>query len=111
VPASGDRLLWALLAETGLRLGEALGLQHRDRHTGLGDTPWIEVVPRDHPHGVRVKGQAYRKLFVSDELDRLYGGRGTRGTGATPGRRGARRRRARAAVRGPQCGRPASRDR
>jgi integrase len=23
--------------------------------------------------GVRVKGQAYRKLFVSDELDRLYG--------------------------------------
>jgi integrase len=68
-----DRLLWALLAETGLRLGEALGLQHRDWHTGLGDTPWIEVVPRDHPHGVRVKGQAYRKLFVSDELDRLYG--------------------------------------
>lgn len=68
-----DRLLWSLLAETGLRLGEALGLQHRDWHTGLGDTPWLEVVPREHPHGVRVKGQAYRKLFVSDELDRLYG--------------------------------------
>jgi integrase len=68
-----DRLLWALLAETGLRLAEALGLQHRDWHTGLGDTPWIEVVPREHPHGLRVKGQAYRKLFVSDELDRLYG--------------------------------------
>jgi integrase len=68
-----DRLLWGLLAETGVRLGEALGLQHRDWHTGLGDTPWIEVVPRDHPHGVRVKGQAYRKLFISDELDRLYG--------------------------------------
>ena len=68
-----DRLLWSLLAETGLRLGEALGLQHRDWHTGLGDTPWIEIVPRDHPHGVRAKGQAYRKLFVSDELDRLYG--------------------------------------
>ncbi len=65
-----DRLLWSLLAETGLRLGEALGLQHRDWHTGLGDTPWLEVVPREHPHGVRVKGQAY---FVSDELDRLYG--------------------------------------
>lgn len=68
-----DRLLFALLAETGVRLGEALGLQHRDWHTGLGDTPWIEVVPRDHPHGVRVKGQAYRRLFISDELDRLYG--------------------------------------
>ena len=50
-----DRLLWALLAETGLRLGEALGLQHRDWHTGRGDTPFIEVRPREHAHGVRVK--------------------------------------------------------
>ena len=69
-----DRLLWALLAETGLRLGEALSLQHRDWHTGRGDTPFIEVVPRDGlPHGVRVKGQRYRRVFISDELDRLYG--------------------------------------
>jgi len=79
-PASGrwtglvrDRLLWALLAETGFRLGEALGLQHRDWHTGRGDTPFIEVVPRDHPHGVRVKGGRYRRVFISGELDRLYG--------------------------------------
>lgn len=35
--------------------------------------PFVEVVPRDHPHGVRVKGSRYRRLFVSDELDRLYG--------------------------------------
>ena len=68
-----DRLLWSLLAETGLRLGEALGLQHRDWHTGRGDTPFIEVVPREHPHGVRVKGGSYRRVFISDELDRLYG--------------------------------------
>jgi integrase len=68
-----DRLLWTLLAETGLRLGEALGLQHRDWHTGRGDTAFIEVVPRDHPHRVRVKGGCYRRLYVSDELDRLYG--------------------------------------
>lgn len=68
-----DRLLWALLAETGLRLGEALGLRHRDWHTGRGDTPFIEVVPREHPHRVRVKGGGYRKLYISDELDRLYG--------------------------------------
>jgi integrase len=68
-----DRLLWALLAETGLRLGEALSLQHRDWHTGRGDTPFIEVVPRDLPHGVRVKGGRSRRLFISDDLDRLYG--------------------------------------
>ncbi len=57
----------------GLRLGEALGLQHRDWHTGRGDTAFVEVVPRDHPHRVRVKGGGYRRLYVSDELDRLYG--------------------------------------
>ncbi len=68
-----DRLLWALLAETGLRLGEALGMRHRDWHAGCGETAFIEVVPRDNPHGMRVKGGAYRKLYVSAELDRLYG--------------------------------------
>ena len=69
-----DRLLWSLLAESGLRLGEALGLQHRDWHTGRGDTPFVEVVPREgNPHGTRVKGGHYRRVFVSDELDRLYG--------------------------------------
>ena len=68
-----DRLLWVLLAETGLRLGEALGLQHRDWHAGRGDTPFIEVVPREHPHGVRAKGGRYRRLFISDALDQLYG--------------------------------------
>jgi integrase len=75
-----DRLLWSLLAEAGLRLGEALGLQHRDWHTGRGDTPFIEVVPREHPHGVRVKGGTWRRVFISDELDRLS-------TGSTCGRR------------------------
>jgi len=52
--------LWMLLAETGLRLGEALGLQHRDWHTGRGDTPFIEVVDREHPHGVRAKSEPPR---------------------------------------------------
>ena len=68
-----DRLLWSLLAETGMRLGEALGLQHRDWHTGRGDTPFIEVVARDGPYWARVKGGGYRRLYISDELDRLYG--------------------------------------
>jgi site-specific recombinase XerD len=67
-----NRLLWMLLAETGLRLGEALGVQHRDWHTGRGDTPFVEVAVRDHPHAVRAKS-GYRRLYVSDELDRLYG--------------------------------------
>ncbi|MFB9624853.1 tyrosine-type recombinase/integrase [Nonomuraea helvata] len=67
-----NRLLWCLLAETGLRLGEALGLQHRDWHTGCGDTPFLEVVPREHAHQVRAKS-GYRRLFISDDLDRLYG--------------------------------------
>lgn len=67
-----NRLLWMVLAETGLRLGEALGLEHRDWCTGRGDTPFIEVVSRDHPHAVRAKS-GYRRLYVSDELDRLYG--------------------------------------
>jgi integrase len=68
-----DRLLWMVLAETGVRLGEALGLRHRDWHTGRGDAPFIEVVPRDHPHGVRVKNGGYRTVYISDDLDRLYG--------------------------------------
>ncbi|MGC0237470.1 tyrosine-type recombinase/integrase [Arthrobacter sp. SD76] len=67
-----DRLFFALLEETGLRLGEALSLQHRDWHSGGGENPYIEVVPRPHPHGARVKGGNYRKLYISDELDRLY---------------------------------------
>ena len=67
-----DRPLWSMLAESGLRLGEALGLQHRDWHTGRGDTPFIEVVFREHPHMIRAKS-GFRRPYVSDEVDRLYG--------------------------------------
>jgi len=69
-----DRLLWALLAETGMRLGETLAIKHCGWHTGLGETPFVEVVAReDHPHGLRVKNGGYRRVYISDELDRLYG--------------------------------------
>jgi len=69
-----DRLLWALLAETGMRIGEALALQHRDWHTGIGDTPFVEIIARgDHPHGLRVKNGGFRRIYISDDLDRLYG--------------------------------------
>src|SRR6266851_4055604 len=68
-----DRLLFATLAETGMRLGEVLCLTNADWHPGSGGTPFIEVVPRDHPHGCRVKGGRGRRIYVSDELERLYG--------------------------------------
>lgn len=66
-------LLWSLLEDTGMRLGEALGLRHSDWCTGRGETAFVEVKPRIHSHGVRVKGGAYRKIYISDATDRLYG--------------------------------------
>ncbi|MET9089717.1 site-specific integrase [Streptomyces sp. NPDC004237] len=67
------RLLWTLLEETGLRLGEALGLQHRDWKTGTGTTAQVEVVHReDHPYGLRAKS-GWRRVFIGSEMDRLYG--------------------------------------
>ena len=56
-----------------MRLGEALCLTHADWHPGLGGTPFIQVAPRDLPRGVRVKGGRGRRIYVSDELERLYG--------------------------------------
>lgn len=67
-----DRLFFNLLEETGLRIGEALSVQHRDWHSGGGENPYLEVVPRPHPHGARVKGGNYRKIYISDDLDQLY---------------------------------------
>ncbi|MFE9296912.1 tyrosine-type recombinase/integrase [Streptomyces niveus] len=67
------RLLWTLLEETGLRLGEALGLRHRDWKTGTGTTAQIEVVHQEaHPYGLRAKS-GYRRIFIGSALDRLYG--------------------------------------
>jgi site-specific recombinase XerD len=66
------RLLWSLLAEAGLRLGEALSLQHRDWRTSTGDTASVEIVPRSHPYGL-VPKSGYRRVFIGSRLDRLYG--------------------------------------
>lgn len=71
-----NRLFFAVLAETGMRLGEALSLRHNDFHIGAGGTPWIDIVERqDHPHGARVKTGPRRIL---DRDDRPLGGQGFR---------------------------------
>jgi site-specific recombinase XerD len=68
-----NRLLFAALAETGMRLGEVLSTRHCDWHAGRGGTPFIEVIPRqDHPAGVRCKSGRYRRIYISDELERLH---------------------------------------
>lgn len=67
-----NRLYFAVLAETGMRPGEALCLRHHDFHIGAGATPYIEIVDRqDHPHGVRVKTGS-RRVYVGDDLEALY---------------------------------------
>lgn len=67
-----DRLLFATLVETGMRLGELLCSTHADWHVGRGGTPYVEVVPKEHPHGQRAKGGRHRRVYVSDSLERLY---------------------------------------
>lgn len=72
--ASGlrDRLFFAVLSETGMRMGEALSLRHHDFHISGGDTPSVVVAGRDdHPHGVRAKSGA-RRIYVGDDLVALY---------------------------------------
>jgi integrase/recombinase XerD len=64
-----DRFLFALLAETGMRVSQALGLRHEDMRT------WerrVELVPReDNGNGARGKGSRGFAI-VSDELVRLH---------------------------------------
>lgn len=66
------RLLWSLLAETGMRIGEALSLQHRDWRTGRSNTAEVMIVDRPHPHGIATKSGS-RRVHVGSRLDRLYG--------------------------------------
>lgn len=68
-----NRFLFALLAETGMRLGEALALRHSDIHLGRGETPAVDITARqDHPHGARVKSGHHRRVYVGDDLEALY---------------------------------------
>jgi integrase len=68
-----DRLLFAVLAETGMRLGEVLGLRISDFVMGRGGTPFVKVVPRaDNPNGARVKMMRPRRVYVGTDLERLF---------------------------------------
>jgi site-specific recombinase XerD len=65
-----DRLLFAVLHDTGMRIGEALGLRHEDWAAPEGE---IGVVPRDNHNGARSKSSHPRTIPASGELFRLYG--------------------------------------
>ena len=68
-----DRLLFAVLAESGMRIGEALGLRISDFVMGRGGTPFIEIVPRaDNTNGARVKMMRPRRVYVGADLERLF---------------------------------------
>ncbi len=64
-----DRLLFALLLDTGIRIGEALGLRHEDL---LIAERQVVVVPRRNDNRARAKGGRSRTIPASAELMRLY---------------------------------------
>ena len=65
-----DRFLFALLAETGMRVGQALGLRHSDFVSRRRE---VTIVPRaDNANGARTKTQSAVTLPVSAPLVRLY---------------------------------------
>jgi integrase/recombinase XerD len=64
-----DRLLFAVLHDTGMRIGEALGLRHEDWAAPEGE---VRVVPRANDNGARSKSSQPRTIPASRELFRLY---------------------------------------
>lgn len=66
-----DRLLFALLLDTGMRIGEALGLRHEDLDIA-GRT--VHVVARVNDNGARAKSGRSRSIPTSGDLMRLYAG-------------------------------------
>ena len=63
-----DRLLFAVLYDTGMRIGEALGLRHEDWAAAERQ---VAVVPRVNDNGARSKSAEERIVPVSAELVRL----------------------------------------
>jgi integrase len=61
--------LFAVLYDTGMRIGEALGLRHADIAAAERE---ITVFPRLNANGARTKPAGSRMIPVSAELVRLY---------------------------------------
>ncbi|MDP9388342.1 MAG: site-specific integrase, partial [Actinomycetota bacterium] len=65
-----DRFLLSLLAETGMRVGQALGLRHSDF---VSRERFVRIVPRiDNANGARAKSRSVSVVPVSTPLVRLY---------------------------------------
>ncbi len=64
-----DRLLFALLLDCGVRIGEALGLRHEDM--GIAERA-VTVTPRPNGNRARAKAGISRTIPASAELMRLY---------------------------------------
>jgi site-specific recombinase XerD len=65
-----DRFLFALLHDSGIRIGEALGLRHADIAAAECQ---ITVIPRHNDNRARSKSRESRTIPVSAELIRLWG--------------------------------------
>jgi integrase/recombinase XerD len=64
-----DRLLFAVLLDCGVRIGEALGLRHEDM--GIAERA-VTVTPRPNGNQARAKGGICRTIPASADLMRLY---------------------------------------
>jgi len=64
-----DRLLLSLLHESGMRIGQALGLRHADIRSFDGE---IDIVPRANSNGALAKSRSVYTVHVSKELMALY---------------------------------------
>ena len=65
-----DRFLFALLAESGMRVGQALGLRHADFVSRRRE---VQIVPRsDNANGARAKTATTVTVPISTALVRLY---------------------------------------
>ena len=72
-----DRFLLVLLAETGMRVGQALGLRHEDFVSHRRE---LRIVPRrDNANGARAKTLQVHTIPISAGLVRLYIGVHVRG--------------------------------